>query len=56
MRLAWAAIVLYFVRFLVGAWFNTGQEGDLWWQQWLGTYVLHHHALPTTARQPFPKP
>lgn len=46
MRLAWAAIVLYFVRFLVGAWFNTGQEGDLWWQQWLGTYVLHHHALP----------
>ena len=46
MRLAWAAIALYFVRFAVGAWFNTGQEADLAWQQWLGSYILQHHHLP----------
>jgi hypothetical protein len=46
MRLAWAIIVLFFVRFFVSAWFNPGQEGDLAWQQWLGSYVLHQHQLP----------
>ena len=46
MRLAWAIIVLFFIRFFVSAWFNPGQEGDLGWQQWLGTYVLHQHQLP----------
>jgi hypothetical protein len=46
MRLAWAIVVLYFIRFFVSAWFNTGQEGDLGWQHWLGNYVLHQHQLP----------
>lgn len=46
MKLAWAVIVVFFTRFLVGAFFNTGQEADLSWQQWLGAYVLHAHQLP----------
>jgi hypothetical protein len=46
MRLAWAIVVLYFVRFFVSAWFNPGQEGDLGWQHWLGTYLIQQHHLP----------
>lgn len=46
MKLAWAVIVLFFVRFALAAWFDPGREADLSWQQWLGSYVLMHHHLP----------
>lgn len=46
MKLAWAVIAIFCARFVVAAWFDPGQDGDLAWQQWLGTHVLASHHLP----------
>lgn len=46
MRIAVAVVAIFCARFLMGAWFYTGHDGDIAWQQWLGNYILHHHALP----------
>lgn len=46
MKIAAAVAAIFCARFLIGAWFYAGQDGDLAWQQWLGTYVLHAHRLP----------
>jgi hypothetical protein len=46
MRIALAVIAIFSARFLMGAWFYAGHDGDLAWQQVLGTYVLHAHQLP----------
>lgn len=46
MKIAVAVIAIFSARFLMGAWFYAGHDGDLAWQQWLGTYVLHEHHLP----------
>lgn len=47
MKIAFAVLAIFFTRFVIAAWFYPGQDGDLAWQQWLGTYVLHAHHLPT---------
>lgn len=46
MRIAVAIIAIFCARFLMGAWFYAGHDGDLAWQQWLGQYILHQHHLP----------
>lgn len=46
MKIALAVIAIFCARFLMGAWFYAGHDGDLAWQQWLGAYVLHSHHLP----------
>lgn len=46
MRIAIAIIAIFCARFLMAAWFYAGHDGDLAWQHWLGTYVLHAHQLP----------
>lgn len=46
MKIAVAIIAIFCARFLMGAWFYAGHDGDLAWQQWLGSYVLHQHHLP----------
>jgi hypothetical protein len=46
MRIAVAIVAVFCARFLMGAWFYPGHDGDIAWQQWLGNYVLHQHALP----------
>jgi len=46
MKIAIAIIAIFCARFLMGAWFYAGHDGDLAWQQWLGDYVLHQHHLP----------
>lgn len=46
MRIALAVIAIFCARFLMGAWFYAGHDGDLAWQQFLGTYVLQQHHLP----------
>lgn len=47
MKLAWAAIALLGVRFLVSAWFYPAQDADLAWQHVLGDAVLRSHAIPS---------
>ncbi len=57
MRVALAIIAIFCARFLMGAWFYAGHDGDLSWQQWLGTYVLHAHQLPVRlGRETFTAP
>lgn len=46
MRIAVAVVAIFCARFLMGAWFYAGHDGDLAWQQFLGTYVLQQHHLP----------
>ncbi len=46
MKLAYAVVAIFCARFLMGAWFYAGHDGDLAWQQWLGNVVLHLHQLP----------
>jgi hypothetical protein len=46
MRIAVAIVAIFCARLLMSAWFYQGHDGDLAWQQWLGTYVLHAHRLP----------
>lgn len=46
MKIAVAILTIFCTRFLVSAWFYQGQDGDIAWQQWLGTYLLHAHHLP----------
>lgn len=46
MKIAWALVVIFFARFAVSAWFYTGADADLAWQQWLGNVVLHAHRIP----------
>src|SRR5579884_2778256 len=46
MRIALAIVAVFCARFLMGAWFYAGHDGDLAWQQWLGAYILHAHHLP----------
>lgn len=46
MKIALAVIAIFCARFLMGAWFYAGHDGDLAWQQWLGNYVLAQHHLP----------
>ncbi len=46
MRIAVPIIAIFCARFLMGAWYYAGHDGDLAWQQWLGTYILHNHHLP----------
>jgi hypothetical protein len=46
MKIAVAILVIFCTRFLVSGWFYQGQDGDIAWQQWLGTYLLHNHHLP----------
>ncbi|HET9096514.1 MAG TPA: hypothetical protein VFN37_07615, partial [Candidatus Baltobacteraceae bacterium] len=46
MKIAVAIIAIFCARLLMSAWFYGGHDGDLAWQQWLGTYVLQHHQLP----------
>lgn len=46
MRIAIAIVAIFCARFLMGAWFYAGHDGDLAWQQFLGAYVLHQHHLP----------
>ena len=46
MKIAIAVAAIFFARFIMGAWFYAGHDGDLAWQQWLGEFVLHNHHLP----------
>src|SRR5579872_2226109 len=46
MKIAAAIIVVFCARFLMGALSFPAHDGDIAWQQWLGTYVLHQHMLP----------
>ncbi|HET6894922.1 MAG TPA: hypothetical protein VFH72_06010 [Candidatus Baltobacteraceae bacterium] len=46
MRIALAIVAIFCARFLMGAWYYAGHDGDLAWQQWLGAYILQHHHLP----------
>ncbi|HLI97023.1 MAG TPA: hypothetical protein VKT72_13220 [Candidatus Baltobacteraceae bacterium] len=46
MRIAIAIIVVFCARFLMAALSFPSHDGDIAWQQWLGTYVLHQHVLP----------
>ena len=46
MKIAAAIVAIFCARFLMGAWYYPGHDGDLAWQQWLGAFVLHAHHLP----------
>lgn len=46
MKVAWAVIALFAVRFAVAAWFYPTQDADLAWQNVLGTAVLQTHHIP----------
>lgn len=46
MKVAYAAIGIFAVRFALGAWFDPGRDGDIAWQQWLGLHILHGGGLP----------
>ncbi len=57
MKIACAVAAIFCARFIVGAWFYAGQDGDLAWQTWLGHYVLHAHHLPhQLGRETFTAP
>jgi hypothetical protein len=57
MRIALAIVAVFCARFLMGAWFYAGHDGDLAWQQWLGSYILHAHHLPQhLGRETFTAP
>jgi hypothetical protein len=45
-RIAVAIIAIFVTRFLMDAWFYAGHDGDLVWQDWLGSFILHAHHLP----------
>lgn len=47
MKIALAVLAIFATRFIVAAWFYQGQDGDIAWQHWLGSYVLHAHHLPS---------
>jgi hypothetical protein len=47
MKIAVAVLVIFCTRFFMSALFYQGQDGDIAWQHWLGTYVLHAHHLPS---------
>lgn len=48
MRLAFAIILLFCARFAVAAWFDPGRDGDIAWQQWLGSEILRTGHIPTS--------
>ncbi|MBV9272052.1 MAG: hypothetical protein JO165_13240 [Candidatus Eremiobacteraeota bacterium] len=46
MKIVWAVIALFAVRFIFWAWSYPLQDADLAWQAVLGLNVLTHHAIP----------
>lgn len=46
MRIAAAIVVLFCARFVIAAWYYPGHDGDIAWQNWLGSQVLAHHHIP----------
>lgn len=46
MRIAWFVITLFALRFVALGWYYPGHDGDIAWQQFLGSYVLQRHHLP----------
>lgn len=46
-RWIWAVALIFGARYLLTAWFEPVHDSDLAWQQWLGHYIVSHHALPS---------
>lgn len=46
-RWVWALALIFGARYLLTAWFEPVHDSDLAWQQWLGHFVMLHHALPS---------
>ncbi len=57
MKIVFVVAVIFFARLLAAAWFDSGRDADLVWQNWLGMQVLHTHHLPNAiGRETFSAP